>query len=164
LPSKKELDWMGIYTTQVNANFVRLIFGKLSHTRIASDPAKHLPFKEKILVGAGHEPGHSTDNDAVILAKTYGANTVINLSNIDFLYDKDPREFKNAKKITSISWDGLLKITGSKWSPGANTPFDPVAAKFAKKNNLKVIIANGKNLRNLENILNGKKFEGTEIK
>lgn len=160
----KTLDWLGIYATRFNAQLIRLMFGKLAHNKITEHPAKKTDFKEKILIGAGWEPGWSTDLDSVELAKTYGAKTVINLSNIDFLYTKDPRKFKDAKKITEISWDGLLKITGDKWIPGKNVPFDPVAAKFGKQNKLQVIIANGKNLKNLENILEEKEFIGTKIK
>src|SRR3989344_9669693 len=144
------LDWLGIHSTRFNAQLVRLMFGKSAHANLTEDPTKKINFKEKILIAAGWEPGWSTDFDAVELAKVYGAKTVINLSNIDFLYDKDPRKFKNAKKITQISWDGLLKITGSKWIPGKNVPFDPIAARLAKKSGLEVIIANGKNLKNLK--------------
>ncbi len=157
------LDWLGIQSTWLNAKLVQLIFGKLAHLRLISDPNKRVLSKEKILVAGGWVPGRSTDDDSVRLAKTYGAKTIINLSNIDYLFDKDPRKFKHAKKIEQISWNGLLNITGRKWKPGANMPFDPVAAKFAQKNKLKVIIANGKNLKNLENILDNKNFKGTII-
>ena len=163
-PSDSDLDWMGIYTTLTNAQFVRLVFKSLAHPQIVENPNKKLKFSKKILLAGGWLPGHSTDKDAVLLAKTYGAKTVINLSNIDFLYNKDPRKFKDAKKITKISWNGLLNITGRKWIPGKNVPFDPIAAQVAKNNKLEVVIANGKNLENLENILKGKKFIGTSIK
>ena len=43
-----------------------------------------------------------------------------------------------------------------------NAPFDPVAAKEAKKSGIKVNII-GNDLKNLENLLNGKKFKGTII-
>lgn len=161
--SSADLDWMGIFTTQTNSNFVRLMFGKLAHKSIVGDPEKRIKYNSPVLLAAGWEPGWSTDMDAVMIAKTYSADTVINLSNIDYLYTKDPRKFKDAKKIIKISWDGLLKITGQKWNPGANVPFDPAAAQFAQKNKLKVIIANGKNLANLQSILNGKDFQGTKI-
>jgi uridylate kinase len=108
-------------------------------------------------------PGRSTDDDAVRLAHIYGAKTVINLSNIDYVYTKDPRKFKDAKKIESISWEDFRKIVGNKWDPGKNAPFDPTAAKTAEKNRMKVIIANGKNLKNLKDILGNKKFRGTTI-
>jgi uridylate kinase len=158
-----ELDWMGIQATWLNAKLVQLMFGKIAHLRLVSDPNIKVKSQAKILVAGGWMPGRSTDDDAVRLAKTYGAQTVINLSNIDYVYTKDPRKFKDAKKIESISWKDFRKIVGNKWDPGKNLPFDPTAAKLAEKLKLKVIIANGKNLQNLKNILKDKKFKGTKI-
>jgi uridylate kinase len=162
-PSAKDLDWVGISSTWLHADLVRLMFGKLAHRTIIKDPNKKVNFKEKILVAGGWMPGRSTDDDAVRLAKVYGAKTVINLSNIDYVYDKDPRKFKDAKMIKEISWKNFRKIVGNKWDPGKNLPFDPTAAKLAEKLELEVIIANGKNLNNLKNILVEKKFQGTII-
>jgi len=162
-PSSADMDWMGIQATWLNAKLVQLMFGKMAHLRLISDPNKKVAFKESILVAGGWVPGRSTDDDAVRLAKNYGAKTVINLSNIDYLYSKDPHKFKDAKKIESISWKNFRKIVGNKWDPGKNLPFDPTAAKLAEKLKLKVIIGNGKNLKNLENILGNKKFKGTII-
>ena len=42
-------------------------------------------------------------------------------------------------------------------------PFDPVASKLAQKNELKVIVAEGRNIKNLKKILIGKDFKGTII-
>jgi uridylate kinase len=159
-----DLDWMGIYTTRVNAQLVRLMFGKLANPNVIEDPNKKVNFQEKILVAGGWVPGRSTDDDAVRLAKIYGSGTIINLSNIDYVYTKDPRKYKDAKRVEESSWKDFKKIIGSKRVPGGNYPFDPVAANFAEKNKLKVIIANGNNLKNLQNILEGKEFKGTEIK
>ena len=161
--SANDLDWMGIFATRLNAQLMRLIFGKIANAKIVEDPNKKVTFKEKVLVAGGWMPGRSTDDDAVRLAKAYGAKTVINLSNIDYLYNKDPRKFPDAEKITSINWQDFRKIVGNKWDPGKNLPFDPTAAKNAQSLKLKVIIANGKNLENLKNILEEKKFEGTVI-
>jgi uridylate kinase len=162
-PSNNVLDWMGIYTTRVNARLVQLMFGKVASNEIVKNPNKKALFNTKILVASGWKPGRSTDFVAVMLGKAYGASTVINLSNIDYLYDKDPHKFRDAKKIESVSWTNFRKIVGNKWDPGKNTPFDPTAAKLAQKINLQVIIANGKNLENLKNILTGNKFQGTTI-
>jgi uridylate kinase len=162
-PTSVELDWMGIASTWLHADLVRLMFGKLANPNIIKNPNKKVPFHEKILVAGGWMPGRSTDDDAVRLAVAYGANIVINLFDQDFVYTKDPRKFKDAKKIESMSWADFRKIVGSKWDPGKNAPFDPIAAQSAQKNRLRVIIANGKNLGNLKNILEGKKFKGTVI-
>lgn len=161
--TSSDLDWLGIATTWLHADFFRLMFGKLAHGTIVKDPNKKVNFKEHILVAGGWMPGRSTDDDAVRLAKIYGADTVINLSNIDYVYSKDPNKFKDAKKIVTISWQDFKKIVGNKWDPGKNAPFDPTATVLADKLKLKVIIANGKNLDNLQNILNSKPFLGTTI-
>ncbi|HYV33734.1 MAG TPA: UMP kinase [Candidatus Limnocylindria bacterium] len=163
-PSADYLDWMGIAATRFNAQLVRLMLGQLSHGVVIEDPNKKVNFKEKVLLAGGWMPGRSTDDDAVRLAKVYEADCVINLSNIDYVYTKDPRKFKDAQVIKEISWKNFRKIVGNKWDPGKNLPFDPTAAKLAEKNKLMVVIANGKNLKNLKNILEEKKFKGTVIK
>ena len=162
--SADDLDWIGLNTNKFHSKFLQLMFKGAAENHIADDPNKKLPFSKKILIGAGGwKPGRSSDDFSVRLARIYGAKTVINLSNIDYVYTKDPRKYRDAKKLTNIGWSELLKITGSKWNPGANVPFDPTAAKFARDNHLKVIIANGKNIANLKNIISGKKFTGTTI-
>ena len=115
------------------------------------------------LVAAGWRPGWSTDYVATILAERLGAKTVINLSNIKYVYSSDPKKNKDAKKIKEINWHDFRKIVGNKWDPGLNMPFDPVASKHAEELGLKVIIAEGKNIKNLENIFEGKEFQGTLI-
>ncbi|PIR96319.1 MAG: UMP kinase [Candidatus Doudnabacteria bacterium CG10_big_fil_rev_8_21_14_0_10_42_18] len=157
------LDWMGINSTWLNAKLVQLIFEKYAYSEIAKDPQKKIVFKEPILVGGGWKPGRSSDGAMVKYATAYKTSTIINLSNIAYVYDKDPRKFKDAKKQEKLSWNELLKITGRKWVPGKNVPFDPIATKFAQKNKLKVIVANGKDLKNLENLLNGQKFKGSTV-
>lgn len=158
-----DLDWVGIAATVLNAQFIKLLFGGLACPDIATNPEIKTSFSRPILLAGGYKPGWSTDTDAMLLARTYGANTVINLSNIGYLYNKDPNKFPDAQKIERISWAELLKITGTKWTPGANTPFDPIAAAFAQKHGYKAIIASGKDMRNLSCILYGKKFKGTVI-
>jgi len=63
-----------------------------------------------------------------------------------------------------MTWPEFRKLVGNRWSPGLNAPFDPVAAKKSAELGLEVVIMNGKNMKNLENYLAGKKFKGTIIK
>lgn len=160
-------DWIGIHATRMNAHFIRTIFRNNAHPRINKNPndlEDFRDFKENILIAAGWHPGFSTDYDAVLLAKNLNIKKIINLSNIDFVYDKDPNKFPDAKKITGISWTDFRKMVGDKWDPGMNVPFDPVASKTAEEIGLEVAIMNGRSLRNLENYIEGKKFKGTVIK
>lgn len=163
-PTKDMLDWMGIAATHLNANLVRHAFGDLAEKSIVTNPERPGKMNRPILVSGGWKPGRSTDYEAVMLANHFGASTIINMSNIDYVYDKDPRKFKNAKKIQLIDWNSFQKIVGTKWDPGANVPFDPTATKYAKAKGQKVIILNGNNIKNLASVLSGKgKFKGTVV-
>ena len=157
-------DWIGINVTRLNAEVVKQVFTDNSFDKIITDPTKKIKTNKNIIVGAGWKPGWSTDYDAVLLAKTYDVNTIINLTNIDYVYDKNPGQFPDAKPIKEIDWKSFEHIVGNKWTPGLSMPFDPRASKIAEKLKLKVIMLNGKNLERLEDYLNNKPFIGTIIK
>nr|QQK86736.1 uridylate kinase [Treponema denticola] len=163
-PAKNdEADWIGIMATRLNAQLVRAVFEDLCPNPVVYDPTTVDMFGGQILVAAGWKPGFSTDNDAVVLAERFSGNLVVDLSNIAKVYTDDPKKNPEARPIDSISWEDFIKIVGTEWVPGKNTPFDPIASQRAQKAGIKVICAAGKDIENLENILNGKDFKGTVI-
>ena len=137
------------------------MFGKDAHRVVIDNPEDPIKTNKKIIIGAGYSPGHSSDMDAVLLAHNIKANVMMNLTNVDYVYDKDPRKFKDAKPLKKLTWNKFLDIIGRRWVPGKNTPFDPIAAKKCMKFKMKVIIINGNDLGNIKNYLEGKKFKGT---
>jgi uridylate kinase len=159
----EDLDWIGIRATKLNAELVRAMFGKLAYENITDDPLEKIKTKKNIIIGSGHVPGASSDNDAVLLAKNLGAKRVLNLSNVDHVYDKDPRSFHDAKIFERMTWDEYIAICGDKWKPGANHPFDPTASRNAKKHGIKVLIMDGHDLRNFSEALHSREFKGTVI-
>ncbi len=161
--SNEDKDWLGIHSTRLNAHLLRTILFDIAHPEIITNPNHNIKTKSPVIIGAGWKPGWSTDYDAVILAKNYNAKTVINLSNIDYAYNKDPKKYKDAVKIKETNWPDFRKIVGNKWIPGLNMPFDPIASKLAEELKLKVVIMNGKKLKNLEKCLDNKKCMGTVI-
>ena len=160
--SNEQLDWLGIYATKINAHLLKSVFNSNVDKNIISNPNKKINFRKNIVIASGWLPGWSTDYDAVLLAKNVGIKEVINMSNVDFVYDKDPGKHRDAKKIEKISWKGFNKLISRKWKAGMNVPFDPVAAKDAEKSDIKVKLI-GRDLKNLEKLLDGKKFRGTLI-
>lgn len=160
----EDLDWLGIHVTHLNGHLLRTIFQDIANPRVIQHYDRRLKnWKEPVVVGAGWMPGWSTDYDAVKLAQDYGAKLIINMSNVDWVYDKDPNKFKDAKPIKKITWEEMEKLVGNKWTPGYNAPFDPIATKLAKKLGLTVIIANGRDFGNLEKVMEGDEFKGTVI-
>jgi len=163
-PSNEDLDWMGIAVTRLNAEFVRISFGDLAYEKVMLDP-DNIPATDKpVIIGGGWKPGNSSDLAATRSAKSIGATKIINLSNINYVYDKDPGIFPDAKPIEKISWTEFRALFPAEWNPGANVPFDPTAAREAESLGYEVVILNGKNIENLRSYLDGKEFVGTIIK
>lgn len=161
--NKKELDWVGVMTTRLNGELVRVIFNKEANSKVVYDSKKKYNFN-KILICAGDKPGGSSDLDAIEIAKQHNSKEVINLTDIPYVYDKNPKKYENAKPIKYLSWEEYKRIIGGKWIPGSHTPFDPIASKLAKKYKMKVIVTKGKDLNNLKKILNNNQnIKGTII-
>ncbi len=158
-----DLDWLGIYATRLNAQLLKTLFKNDAEGVIFENPNEKINFKKNIIIAAGWLPGWSTDYDAVLVAKNLGIKEIVNISNVDYVYDKDPKKYKDTKKIEKISWGDYLMSIDNRWKAGMNVPFDPIAAKEAQKFNIETNII-GKDLRNFENLLEGKKFKGTIIK
>ena len=127
------------------------------------NPTKRINLKKRILVAGGWKPGWSTDYDAVLLAKNLGAKSVVNLTNVDYVYDRNPKKHSDAKPYTQIVWKEFRKIVGTRWSPGLNAPFDPVAAGAAMRLKMTVLVINGSRLTEIRKYLAGKRFVGTLI-
>jgi len=58
----------------------------------------------------GNIPSHRTDAGAVILAETFGFKSVTLVKDVDGLYDKDPKQNKEAKFFDKISVNELEKM------------------------------------------------------
>lgn len=160
----EDLDWLGIHATRLNGHLIRTIFRDIAHPVMYKDPTR-VPtrFKETVLVAAGWKPGWSTDYVATRIAKRIGAGMVLNLSNVDTLYDKDPNKHKDAVPICEIGWKDFRKMVGDKWDPGMNAPFDPIASRLAHNAGIQAVLLNGTNLKNIDALLDGKNFIGTVI-
>lgn len=161
--SAADRDWVGIQATRLNAELLRAIFGPEAYPTVVINPRVPFQSRQPIVVAAGYRPGFSTDHCSVLLARSQGLDTIINLSNIDYVYDQDPRANSQARPLASMSWAQFRKIVGDQWRPGLNVPFDPIAAQSSQRHGLKAIIVNGRKLENLSQCLRKKSFKGTII-
>lgn len=157
---------MGIGITRLNARFLANFFGKTANENIPKDmkELRNMLKKNKVVFAGGLRfvEDNTSDGTAAALAK-YFRTSLVNMTNVKGLYDKDPRKFKNAKFISRISLKDFYKrATRMKYKPGQHFVLDQNAAEIIKKNKIKTVII-GKNLRNFENYLRNKKFIGTII-
>lgn len=153
------LDEIGIAATRLNALLLASFFGKNIPYTI-EEAAK---LKPPVIMG-GTTPGHSTDAVAAMLAKHIKADVLVIASNVDGIYDKDPRIYNDAKKYDRIKIGKLREIVGKEWKKaGKSMIIDAIACKIIEEEKIRTIVLNGRNLENLENAIYGKKFIGTEV-
>ncbi|MCL5434825.1 MAG: UMP kinase [Patescibacteria group bacterium] len=161
--TRDDLDWLGIHATKLNAHLVRTIFRDIAHPYIIKHYEIIRKAEEPVVVAAGWKPGWSTDYPAVLLCEDYNVKEMLNLSNVAQVYDKDPKQNKDAKPIKKISWPDFRELVGDEWIPGMNAPFDPVASKKAQELGVKVVVISGHDFANLEKYFKGEDFVGTVI-
>ena len=161
----EDVDWIGIHATRLNGHLLRIIFQDIAHPVMITNPDDILdvPKDARVIIAAGYRPGASTDLRSVQIARRVGAERVVNLSNIDYVFTDDPKKDPDAKRIEDISWAEFRKLLPESWDPGLSSPFDPIAAKRAEELGIEVAVIGGSRLDELENYLNTKPFAGTRI-
>jgi uridylate kinase len=155
-------DWLGIHATRLNAQLLRTVFADICDHVIIDGPKKIGKMKHSIVFGAGWRPGWSTDYVATSIAHSHNT-AIVNMGTADHVYSKDPNKYKSAKKFESLSWRDYRKLIPKTWKPGLGTPMDPVAAGLAEESKITAYIIDGRDLKNLANLLLCKQWQGTTI-
>ena len=156
----------GIAVTRMNARFMTYFFGKDANKGIPHDIKQVQGMLRKndiIFCGAlRYAPNQTSDSTAATIAK-HLRSQFINMTNVPGLYDKNPKQFRNAKFIPRISWKAFLKRANAiKYKPGQHFVLDQHAADIILKHSIKTYIL-GQDLKNLDNLLSNKRFKGTTI-
>lgn len=153
-------DLLGIMCTHVNAMLVTMYSGLEGVGYVLEDV-------DKMKVFGGLKTGQTTDAAAAEIAKEVGADYIVNLTDVDGVYDKNPKEHGDAEMIKELGWNKFFKIAEAsgfhKHKPGMKFVFEPRAAKICEKQGLKVVVINGHKLDELQKFLEGKDFKGTVI-
>jgi uridylate kinase len=157
---------LGVASTRLNARFMTYFFGEDANEGIPHDmeEVKRL-LNKNLIVFCGalrYAKKETSDGTAARLARFFNKN-FINLTNVQGLYDKNPKKFRSAKFIPEISHKEFYKIAKKiKYKPGQNFVLDQSAAKIIKKYKITTYIL-GQDLKNLDNVLNKRHFIGTII-
>ncbi len=156
----------GIAATRTNARFMNYFFRMDSEKGIPhkiSDIKRLLKKQDAVFCGAlTYKTGATTDAQAAEIA-VYFRSPFINLTNVSGLYNKNPKEHKDAKFIPVITWRDFHKMaTKEKFKPGQHFILDQTASEMILKHRIPTYLL-GKDLKQLGAILHGRKFRGTII-
>ncbi len=125
------------------------------------DAYEFLQTNEKgYMVSGGLKVGWSTDMDSAVFADALSLDRVYKVSNVDFIYDKDPKEFFEAKPIRDMTWKEYFKmfsiLPNEEHIPNSHIPVDAKCSLFCEKKNIAFLVTGGKllyEIKDLKNIL-----------
>ena len=108
------------------------------------------------MVSGGLKVGWSTDMDAAIFADVLHTQRVYKISNVDYIYNKDPKEYFDAKAIKDMKWSEYFKMFNispeQDLVPNAHIPVDGKCSIFCEKKNIAFHVTGGKLLYEMEDI------------
>ncbi|MCK5763084.1 MAG: UMP kinase [Clostridiales bacterium] len=164
-------DYMGMLATVINSLALQstienigiptrvmsaIEMNKVAEPYIRRKAVRHLEKKRVVIFSAGTgNPFFSTDTTAALRAAEIDASKILFAKNIDAVYDKDPKVFKDAKKFDKLTYkeviDKELQV------------IDLTAATLLNDNDIPIHIFGLDEPHNIIRILNGEKI-GTEIR
>ncbi|MEM2963608.1 MAG: UMP kinase [Candidatus Anstonellales archaeon] len=162
-----EADLAAIKATKINANLLIKSLKRQAYSKVCStfDEAKRASKKYKIVVMGGTIPGITTDADAALLAECLHARRLVNISNIDGIYDRNPSKFHDARKYRYMKFEELLLLSNKEdlRLAGGHFVFDILGCKIIARSKIETHFVSGKNLSDVSKAIQGKRHNGTIV-
>ncbi|MGB0475727.1 MAG: UMP kinase [Candidatus Poseidoniaceae archaeon] len=164
-----KLDEIGIAATRLNATVLQTMLAEIGCNvanviPTTTDEAAGLFEQYNIVVMGGTKPGHTTDAVSVAFARDAGAAHVIIATNVSHVYTADPRTNDDAEPLETLTLSQLQDITGKDaLKPGQSAAVDPIAVNWAIECGLRIGVLDGRDIRRIEDALEGRPFEGTLV-
>lgn len=116
-----------------------------------------------IAVAGGFWPGQSTFAVAAYCAETIRADRLIVATNVDGVYDKDPKLYRDARVIPRLTYSELKGIVaGGSQQAGEYRLIDNVGLSILERSRIRLIIINGRDVENIRRAILGD-YAGTVI-
>jgi uridylate kinase len=138
-----ERDYMGITATWLNAELLSYYFKGFTSPVLPKTVEELRQQMQHFDIGlsGGFLPALKTDEDAAIVADLFASPILVNVTNVDGIYDKDPRKYPDAKKFTELSYREFYEVISPlSLAAGSNAPFTLIAAKICERSNMRIII------------------------
>jgi uridylate kinase len=144
---------IGMSVTQTNANILKAYIDdpEIYVPKRLGDAYELLMANESItMVCGGLKVGWSTDMDAALFADILNESKIYKISNIDYIYDKDPNVEDDAQPIKDMTWHEYFELFNiqedSMHTPNHNIPIDVECAVFCNKKGISLWLAGGKSI------------------
>lgn len=164
-------DYMGMLATVINSMAMQdalekrdiatrvqsaILMSQIAEPYIRRRAIRHLEKGRLVIFGAGTgNPYFTTDTAASLRAMEINADVIMKATNVDGIYDKDPKKHKNAKFFRELKYIDVLK-------QGLQV-MDSTAISLCMDNKLPIITFNLNKQGNIARVVRGEKI-GTLVK
>lgn len=155
--NESQCDWLGIKMARHNAELMIVALGESAYPSVPEtlEEFERALCSDRIVVMGGLTPGQSTNAVAALTAEVMGAEKLLNATNVDGVFDRNPRE-PGAKILHTLSVEELNSIlTHTGVRAGEYELFDPVAIRIIARSRIRTVIFNGTVIENLRRALAG---------
>ena len=162
---ESSLDLLGISISRINAKLLIASLGNYAYPDVPQslDDVGRFVESNKIIVSGGLHPGQSTNATSALIAEKTGASEFINATDVNGIYDSDPRKNNNARLFEKIQINKLLNMLSNESSmAGEYDLLDIVALKVIERSKIKtkVILSDP---ANIVHTIQGMNYIGTEL-
>ncbi len=144
-------DALGIEISRVNALLLAYALGEHGYRPVprSIEEVERAWMSGKVVVVGGLQPGQSTSGTAAVIAELLGIKLMLYATNVDGIYDKDPRRHPDARKLDVVKVSELKDILQQGFEAGRYELLDPVAIGIVKRAGIEVVVFNGFNPSNV---------------
>ena len=137
------LDIIAIQVSRLNAKMLIAALGAKAHPAVPEDleQVTDAAASGKIIVAGGLHPGQSTNATSALIAEKVGASRFFNATDVNGIYDSDPRTNKKAKLFKEITTKQCREILGGESSmAGGYDLMDIVALKVIERSKIPTVV------------------------
>jgi len=156
-------DIFGIELSRINAKLIISNFSDAAYPQVpkSMEELSTAVLFDKIVLMGGLQPGQSTTSVALEVAEFIRADELVILTDVDGIYDKDPKKFKDAKLFDQLNYDDLQKIIiktseANQAAAGEYRIFDTVSLQILKRSKIKTLTISGRELSEFKKFWQGK--------
>lgn len=158
-------DELGIEVSRVNALLLISSLWDIAYRRVPRTLGEAIAAVkpgQPVIMG-GLQPGQSTNAVAALAAELLDADLLVNLTDVEGVYTKDPKVYEDARLLEEVTVEQLEDILSSRdLKAGRYELMDPLALRIIGRGRIRTVIASGLNPENLRRIILNEKV-GTKI-
>lgn len=158
------LDVIGLRLAAVNASLLWAYFHGAAPPQVPTsvhEAVAMIPAWRVIFVG-GLQPAQSTTTVAALLAEALGAEKLVIATNVDGVYDDDPKKNPRARKLEEVTCSDLEKLLSRDVMAGEYRLLDPLSIYILKRGKIDAYVVAGRPPENVLRALKGERI-GTRI-